>query len=81
MSYNEDAIFKMDAAFRARMRAAIAAGLECAPTSISTEPGTKNPRYLSDLTARYHRSVNDAGNFLNPPKKSNQNNQDGRDSE
>ena len=52
MSYNEDAILKMDAAFRARMRAAIEAGLECLPTSLSTGPSTKNPKYLSDLTAR-----------------------------
>jgi hypothetical protein len=34
---------KMDAAFCARMRAAIAAGLESAPTSVTT-PGTKNPK-------------------------------------
>jgi hypothetical protein len=80
MSY-EDAIFKMDAAFRARMRAAIAAGLEPAPTSISTEPGTQNPKYLSDLTVRYHRSVNAAGNFLKASKKSNENYQGGQDSE
>jgi len=45
----------MDEAFRARMHAAITAGLESAPTSVITTPGTKNPRYVSDLTARYHR--------------------------
>jgi hypothetical protein len=49
----------MDEAFCARMHAAIAAGLECAPTSVSTAPGTKNPKYLSDLTAKYHRPVNE----------------------
>ena len=51
--------FDMDAAFCARMRAAIAAGLESAPTSVITTPGTKNPRYVSDQTARYHRSRNE----------------------
>jgi hypothetical protein len=48
--------FEMDAAFRARMLMAIEAGLESAPTSVITTPGTKNPKYVSDLTARYHRS-------------------------
>jgi hypothetical protein len=47
--------FDMDAVFCARMHAAIAAGLESAPTSVITTPGTKNPKYVSDLTARYHR--------------------------
>jgi hypothetical protein len=47
--------FNMDEAFRARMRAAIAAGLESAPTSVISTPGTRNPKYVSDLTARYHR--------------------------
>jgi len=52
--------FDMDAAaFCARMHAAIAAGLESAPTSVITTPGTKNPRYVPDLTARYHRSRNE----------------------
>jgi hypothetical protein len=51
--------FDMDAAFCARMHSAIAAGLECAPTSVSTTPGTKNPRYVSEQTARYHRSRNE----------------------
>jgi hypothetical protein len=36
----------MDEAFCARMRAAIAAGLENAPIGIVTTPGTKNPRYV-----------------------------------
>jgi len=57
MGYNEDAILKMDVAFCARMRAAIEAGLEYAPTSISAEPGTKSPKYLSDLTTRLRRPV------------------------
>ena len=51
--------FDMDAAFCTRMHAAIAAGLESAPTSVITTPGTKNPRYVPDLTARYHRSRNE----------------------
>jgi len=45
----------MDEAFCARMRAAMAAGLESAPTSVITMPGTKSPKYVSDLTAKYHR--------------------------
>jgi hypothetical protein len=49
--------FDMDEAFCGRMRAAIAAGLESAPTSVSTAPCTKNPKYVSDLTAKYHRPV------------------------
>jgi hypothetical protein len=51
--------FDMDEAFRARMRAAIAAGLESAPTGVITTPGTKNPIYVSNQTARYHRSRNE----------------------
>ena len=51
--------FHMDAAFCARMHAAIAAGLESAPTSVITTPATRNPKYVSDLTARYHRPVNE----------------------
>jgi hypothetical protein len=35
-----------DDAFCARMRAAIAAGLENAPIGVVTTPGTKNPKYL-----------------------------------
>ena len=38
--------FDMDVAFCARMRAAIAAGLENAPTGVITTPGTKNPKYV-----------------------------------
>ncbi len=51
--------FDMDEAFCARMHAAIAAGLESATTGVITTPGTKNPRYVSDQTARYHRSCNE----------------------
>jgi hypothetical protein len=49
--------FNMDEAFCARMHAAIAAGLERPPTGVVTTPGTKNPRYVSDLTVKYHRPV------------------------
>jgi len=38
--------FDMDVAFCARMRAAIAAGLESAPIGVITTPGTKNPKYV-----------------------------------
>ena len=38
--------FTMDAAFCARMRAAIARGLESAPIGVVTTPGTKNPKYV-----------------------------------
>jgi hypothetical protein len=36
-----------DAAFCARMRAAIAAGLENAPIGVVTTPGTKSPKYVA----------------------------------
>jgi hypothetical protein len=36
----------MDVAFCARMRMAIAAGLETAPIGVVTTPGTKNPKYV-----------------------------------
>jgi hypothetical protein len=36
-----------DEAFCARMRTAIAAGLESAPIGVVTTPGTKSPRYVS----------------------------------
>ena len=42
---------EMDAAFRARLHAAIAMGLESTPIGVIT---TK-PRYVSEVTARYHR--------------------------
>jgi hypothetical protein len=50
---------EMDEAFCDRLRAAIAAGLERASTGIITAPGTKNPRYVSDATARYQRQRNE----------------------
>jgi hypothetical protein len=49
--------FDMDEAFCGRMRPAIAAGLESAPTGVVTTPGTKNPRYVSDLIARYPQGL------------------------
>ena len=49
----------MDAAFCARMHAAITAGLESPPTGVVTTPGTQNPRYVSDLTPRYVRQRNE----------------------
>jgi hypothetical protein len=42
MGYNEDAILKMDAAFCARMHAAIEAGLECLP--LGTAPRHQKPQ-------------------------------------
>ena len=36
----------MDEAFCARMRMAIAAGLESAPIGVVTTPGTKKPKYV-----------------------------------
>jgi hypothetical protein len=39
--------FDMDVAFCARMRMAIAAGLEHAPIGVITTPGTRNPKYVS----------------------------------
>ena len=47
--YNENQshlMTRMDDAFCARMRAAIAAGLESAPIGIITTPGTQSPRYV-----------------------------------
>jgi len=37
---------EMDDAFCARLRSAIAAGLESAPIGVITTPGTKNPKYM-----------------------------------
>ena len=37
---------RMDDAFCARMRAAIARGLESAPIGVVTTPGTKKPKYV-----------------------------------
>src|SRR5215813_14768368 len=39
--------FAMDKAFCARMRAAIKAGLESAPTGVVPTLGTQNPKYVS----------------------------------
>ena len=39
--------FDMDEAFCARLRAAIAAGLETAPIGVVTTPGTSNPKYVA----------------------------------
>jgi hypothetical protein len=36
----------MDEAFCARMRMAIAVGLETAPVGVITTPGTRNPKYV-----------------------------------
>ena len=44
----------MDAAFCARMHAAITAGLESAPIGVITTPGTQNPMCVSHLIAKYH---------------------------
>jgi hypothetical protein len=51
--------FDMDAAFCARMHAAITAGLESAPTGVVTTPGTENPIYVSDLAAKYRRPLSE----------------------
>src|SRR5215471_8102876 len=45
--------FEMDDAFCARMRTAIKGGLESAPIGVITTPGTQNPRYVSNLTAKF----------------------------
>jgi hypothetical protein len=37
----------MDEAFCARMRRAIAAGLESAPVGVIATPGTRNPKYVA----------------------------------
>jgi hypothetical protein len=42
---------RMDEAFCLRMRWAIAAGLENAPTGVITTPGTKNPKYVAPLVS------------------------------
>jgi hypothetical protein len=46
LSHGSPTHFEMDEAFCARMHAAIAAGLECAPIGVVTKPGTKNPKYV-----------------------------------
>jgi hypothetical protein len=48
--------FDMNEAFCARMRAAIAAGLESAPLGVITTPGTRNPKYVATKqVARFSR--------------------------
>jgi len=44
--------FDMDEAFCGRMRAAIAAGLESAPSGVITTSGTKNPKPQSAARSR-----------------------------
>ena len=55
VTYHGPSHFDMDEAFCARMRTAIKEGLESAPIGVITTPGTQNPRYVSNLTAKYHR--------------------------
>jgi hypothetical protein len=55
VTYRGPSHFDMDEAFCARMRTAIKEGLESAPIGVITTPGTQNPRYVSNLTAKYHR--------------------------
>jgi hypothetical protein len=43
---NQWRFFDMDDAFCARMRMAIAAGLESAPIGVNTTPGTQSPKYV-----------------------------------
>jgi hypothetical protein len=59
MTNGKPSYFDMDEAFCTRMCAAIEAGLECPPIGVITTPGTKNPRYVSDQTAKYHPSRNE----------------------
>ena len=51
--------FTMDAAFCARMRAAIAAGLESAPVGIVTTPGAKNLKYVPAELQPFAYSLSD----------------------
>jgi hypothetical protein len=46
VTYGGPSHFKMNVAFCARMRMALAAGLENAPIGVVTTPGTKKPRYV-----------------------------------
>ena len=55
VTYGGPSHFDMDDAFCARMRAAIKRGLESAPIGVITTPGTQNPKYVSNLTAKYPR--------------------------
>jgi len=49
----------MDEAFCARMRIAIAAGLENAPTGVITTPGTKSPKYVRTEHRPFASSLRD----------------------
>jgi hypothetical protein len=49
----------MDDAFCARMRIAIAAGLENAPTGVITTPGTKSPKYVRTEHRPFASSLRD----------------------
>jgi len=49
----------MDEAFCARMRTAIAAGLENAPIGVVTTPGTKNPKYVATQPRPLASSLSD----------------------
>jgi len=48
---------RMDEAFRARMHAAIEAGLERAPIGVITTPGTQNPKLAGRYGARQERGT------------------------
>jgi hypothetical protein len=50
---------RMDAAFCARMCAAIAAGLENASVGVITTPGTKNPKYVPTQPSPLASSLSD----------------------
>jgi hypothetical protein len=49
----------MDAAFCARMHAAIELGLESASIGVITTPGTKNPKYVPTEPLSLASSLND----------------------
>jgi hypothetical protein len=51
VAYGRHTHFDMDEAFCARMRRAIAAGLENAPIGVVTTPGTRNPIYVPTIDA------------------------------
>ena len=68
MSDNDDEVhlpatyashFNMDAAFCARMFAAIELGLESVPIGVITTPGTKNPKYVPTEPLSLASSLND----------------------
>ena len=48
---------RMDEAFRARMHAAIEAGLERAPIGVITTPGTQSPKLAGRYGARQERGT------------------------